>query len=658
MGMFDDLIPAQAQAQPQAMEPLNAAERMLASIPNPPAWLESALRGARGVAMGAADPSVGLAQLAVNALPGDAGDTMNAAIAKKEREYQAQRDGGGFDAARMAGNVVSPANLIAAAKVPMAATTGMRALQGAGLGLAAGLSEPVTDGGDTFASTKAKQGAVGAVFGAAAAPIAGKIGDAALRRMEMADPTIIAERVGPQTNQAVDKALSEIGISINELPPNVLNDLRSKVAAALQQGQQLDVAATLRKMDFDTAGIQALQGQITRDPMQFARELNLRGVEGVGEPISARLTEQNQKLRKMLSGYSQGAGEKYNAGTQLISALEGFDEAARKRVSGLYSAARQAAGKDLDVPLQGMAQDYADVLSRFGDKVPSGVRNQFSDLGLDPASPSNQKRLFTIEDADKLLKTINANVSNDPATNRALGELRQAVKSAVTNVAADGGPFAPAVKAAAQRFGLQESIPSLKAAAEGTVAPDDFVRRFVINGKTNEVNNMAKLLKAFDPDSYSQARAQIGAELQRAAFGQDLAASKGFAQESFNKKLMDLGTDKLKAFFSPDEISQIKRIGRVAAYIHSQPAGSAVNNSNTAAAMMNLAGRIPGVSPLVGTVNAVKDIAQRSATVNRAVNPVPPITRAALSPEDQKLLASIVAGSGIAAGGVGGAFFR
>lgn len=49
-------------------------------------------------------------------------------------------------------------------------------------------------------------------------------------------------------------------------------------------------------------------------------------------------------------------------------------------------------------------------------------------------------------------------------------------------------------------------MPALKAAADGTVAPDDFIRRFVLNGKVEELQGMAKILKATDPDAYGQAR--------------------------------------------------------------------------------------------------------------------------------------------------------
>jgi hypothetical protein len=116
------------------------------------------------------------------------------------------------------------------------------------------------------------------------------------------------------------------------------------------------------------------------------------------------------------------------------------------------------------VPLQGLAQDYADILHRYGDKVPSGVKNVLGDYGLGGAQ---QTKVFNFEEADKVLKAINANRSNDPATNAALSELRGSLRRTLESVDTSGGPFTPAVKAAADRFKLHDAIPALKAAADG-----------------------------------------------------------------------------------------------------------------------------------------------------------------------------------------------
>ena len=72
----------------------------------------------------------------------------------------------------------------------------------------------------------------------------------------------------------------------------MLYQLRAQAEHALANNTTIDTAAALRKADFESLGQQPLLGQITRDPMQFARERNLRGIAGAGEPIAARLSGQ------------------------------------------------------------------------------------------------------------------------------------------------------------------------------------------------------------------------------------------------------------------------------------------------------------------------------------------------------------------------------
>lgn len=662
MGIFDDLVPTQP-AQPKQEK---GALDWIADTFGPNGNLRGSSIG--GVMQGMADPVVGAVQTVAN-LPGVKGlfgDLVNNAVKSKDAEYEAARaeaGRGGVDAARLVGNVASPVNLVAAAKVPLAASTMGRVGQGAALGGASGAMEPVTNT-ENFWPEKLKQVGAGTVGGAVATPILGKIGDSVARASKAGVGSAASNAAtDAKVTAAINDALQETGQSISDLRPQALLELHNDVKKALSSGEQLDVAALLRKKDFESLNMQPLLGQITRDPMQFAQELNLRGLAGVGDPIAARLNSQALALKNGVGQYAGEAAESFKAGEQISTSLKGIDDAMRQRVAGLYQAARNDAGKDLDVPLQGLAQDYAQILQDFGDKVPSGVRNNLNALGLDPLNPSNQKKIFTIEDADKLLKVINQNDPGmvDKPMSTALSNLRNAVKNAVLSADSSGGPFKPAVDAAAQRFRLHEAIPSLEAAANGTTAADDFVKRFVINGKVNDVRGMGKLLASVDKDAYNQARSQLGADLQRAAFGENMAGDKGFAQERFNKRLRELGTDKLAAFFSPEEIATLKTLGRVGSYITSQPAGSAVNNSNTASALFNLATKLPGggmLGNVASGINAVTRSVKNATTAKNALAAEVPVSAADLTPQQANILAMILGGGAIGAGAASSGLVR
>jgi len=284
-----------------------------------------------------------------------------------------------------------------------------------------------------------------------------------------------------------------------------------------------------------------------------------------------RFEQQGKQLREKVGEFATGSSDNVTGGEKLVEALRTFDAAKSKEISAAYKVARDSAGKDAEVPMGGLASDFADVLDRFGDKVPSGVRNQFAKFGIDPDVVSNQKKLFTVEEADKLLKVINDNVGSDKATNTALTQLRNSVKKSIVDDAGVEDVFSPARKAAAARFKLQEAVPALEAAANGTTAPDDFVRRFVLNGKAAEVQGMAKVLNEASPEALDEARAQVGSHLQRAAFGENAAGDKAFSPERYAKALRDLGDRKLNALFTEDQVKQMHRLSRIGAYISAHP---------------------------------------------------------------------------------------
>jgi hypothetical protein len=343
MGIFDDLVPSQP-AQPKQEK---GALDWVADTFGPNGNLRGSAIG--GVMQGMADPVVGAVQTAAN-LPGAKGvfgDLVNNAIKSKDAEYEAARaDSGrsGVDAARLVGNVASPVNLVAAAKVPLAATTMGRIGQGAALGGASGAMEPVNNT-ENFWPEKLKQIGAGTLGGAVATPILGKIGDKIARKSSAG----VAQATQQEIDVAVDSALQGTGQTAADISPQMLQGLRDEVSKAFSSGQKLDAAALLRKKDFEAAGIDPLLGQITRDPMQFAQELNLRGLAGVGDPIAARLNGQALALKNGVGQYAGDAAESFKAGEQISTSLKGIDESMRQRVTGLYQAARNDAGKDLQI---------------------------------------------------------------------------------------------------------------------------------------------------------------------------------------------------------------------------------------------------------------------------------------------------------------------
>jgi len=452
-------------------------------------------------------------------------------------------------------------------------------------------------------------------------------------------------------DDSINAALKDSGQTITDLPPSYAHQLRLSVKASLTKGKDLDVRAAVRAKDFGDVGIEPTLGQVTRDPGQYATERNLRGVAGVGEPLLQRFTGQETALRGKISGLAKGATDRYQAGGQIGGALTKADDEMSKRVHQLYLQARQSSGKDLELPLEGLAQDYARILRDFGDKVPSGVRNNLDELGL---LSGTQRKLFTVEDADRILKVINSNQSSDPAVNAALGQLRTAVKATVLAVDDTGGAFAPAVKAAAQRFNMHDMLPALRQAGRGEIDADKFVAKHIVGASPESVEALMKLLKTTDQGAYDQAKAQIGEYLRRAAYGINEAGDAGFRPAGFTKAIDSLGA-RLNVFYSPQEIAQIRQLSRVGSFMSAFPAQAAVSTSNSGVpvqnALMGLAEtKLPGLSMLSNIAKNLSKSSGQKKLVGKAMAANIPEMPLGLSPGEmakyQNSLSALMAPAG------------
>ena len=626
------------------------------------------LRGSAigGVMQGMADPVVGAVQFAAN-LPGIrslAGDSVNSGIKAKEAEYEAARASAGrdgFDAARFAGYLAAPSNVALVSRIPAAAGFLGRAGTGAAVGAVGSAMTPETDTENYWSKTAGKA-AVGGAAGAVLAPVAGAVGDRIGRMFQGSGAPPPAGGLPPipgapgthAADGAIARAAAEAGQTIDDIPQSVLYQLRAQAQHALSQNQTLDTAAALRKADFEALGQQPLLGQITRDPMQFAREKNLRGIAGAGEPIAARLAGQTEGLSRTLGGFAQGADEAFAGGQKIARGLGSIDARARGVVDDAYNAARNSAGRYVDLDNVGFVKAANDALDEgmLGHYLPAQVRNMLNDVSTGKI-PLN---VNTAVQMDSVLSAAQRGAL--PAERKALGAVRDALNGAspANNTGADAlAAFQGARKLAAERFKLHEAIPALKAAANGDVPADDFVRKFVINGDALELRGMAKLLKGHAPEAYQQARAQVGAELRRAGFGENIAGDKPFSQERFNAKLRQMGTARLQAFFTPDEIATLRTAGRVGAYMESPPAGSAVNFSNSGSAVANVAqAAAPGIlGQIVGGARWAARAAGNNAAVGKAMRADVPITAGGTPARSRRLNELLLLGSaatGAAAG--------
>ena len=112
-----------------------------------------------------------------------------------------------------------------------------------------------------------------------------------------------------------------------------------------------------------------------------------------------------------------------------------------------------------------------------------------------------------------------------------------------------------------------------------------------IIGQTSKASAAAVEKLAFEVQKAGvkkDVKAYIAAYLKKQATGDAVGSSTAdasrFSAAAYGRALDQIGDAKLRLFFQPGEVAQLKAIGRVAKYETAQPTGSAVNNSNTAGA--------------------------------------------------------------------------
>ena len=634
------------------------------------------------VLKGMKDPIDGGAQLLTHILPQslvDAGNKANNWLADKtglvtklpeggldqslqqdEQKYQSARQASapktlsslvtgqndpGFDAARLVGNIFSPANLALALRAPTTvATLGGLARQGAVMGGVGGALTPDTTGGDGYLGNKALQVSGGTIGGALLTPVVGKIVSAVAPKIAalFADKEITGARASLMTDQAIKDTLQSMQLNVENLPNGTMDNIRSQVLSALKTGKQLDPAALMRENDFSMLGIPATQGQITRDATQFASERNLRAVPGAGEPLLNRFAQQNTGLSKAVADFGgPSAMERYPAGTKIMSALNNADQSMKSNIDSLYSTARDSSGRyaNLDVSHFSSASNNALDEGMLGSVLPAQAKNLLNDVSTGKI-PLN---VNTAVQLDRVFGGMQRGASVNDAEKLSLGVVRNALNTTPIDSTAGAEAktaFDTARSAAKARFDLHDAIPALKASA------DKFVSQFIINGDTKSVQDMAKMLPS---DAFQEARNQIGAQLQKAAFGENSAGDKVFSPERYAQALRNIGNDKLKAFYNQPEIDKIHAVGRVGAYINSTPAASPVMGNPNMFWAGKMADLIPGGSKVTGAVQQLSAALSRAKTVNSAVNPTVD-TKPYLTPEYRATLARLLSGSGVGGG--------
>lgn len=474
-----------------------------------------------------------------------------------------------------------------------------------------------------------------------------------------------------QMDVQISNVLQRAGMDYSQVPERARQSLRTQMQDALRAGQELDPAAVRRLAEFQTIGATPTRGMVTQDPVRITQEMNLakmgaNSADGGLQGLARVQNQNNARLIDVMNESGANRGDPFRAGQQAIGAIQGRDADMASRVTSLYQQARDTSGRAADLDRVAFSTRVSELLddAMVGGALPKDVEsmvnwiaNNAKPQGMHGSIPMP----FNVDIAEQLktrIATLQRNTS-DGSARHALGLVRQALDETPLMSAPTVNPgnlpsvpgtvppspmqlgqesinaFNQARDAARQRFGWQESARPIEAALNGA-QPDKFVENFVIRGSVADASAVARNAPV------EEVKTAILSHLKDKALNGAADEVGKFSQSAYNKALNQIGDRKLALFFTPEEVTQLRTVGRVASYMQNQPVGSAVNNSNSGALLLgkglDVLNSIPVIGPLAGpalqniNITMQQRAAQNVAPGLLAIQPREPVMRGLLNP--------------------------
>lgn len=570
-------------------------------------------------------------------------------VAKREQDYQQARQQAGetgIDWWRLGGSVADPLNYLGpggAAKTLLG-----RIGQGAAQGAAVSVAQPSTTPGN-FWWDKAKGALVGGVIGGAASSVIEGVmpllraGVAAARKAFGG----AAAASTPAADAVVNSALNAKGVDPNGINVNVLAGLKKEAQSALEHEAEPSAEAIANRAVAESlpVPVHLLRGQATGDAAAFSAEQNLRGITGVGEPLTQRLTEQNSAFVQNLDVLgAKNAPDVVETGHAIGQGVQNMWDALQAKKDALYKAVRNSAGQPAMMDQFSAAQKIREALDspqgmHAYDSLPTHIQRTIEDLedGKLPLTVAQMESLDKAWGADA--RAAEGSVANAINTaRRILGE---------APIQDDLGKEARAAYQAARQAHAQQMAlvepkllngmpnpnfqPLVKAVVMDGKAPETLFKDHFLGAAPSVAAKNLKFLQGIDPNAPEAIGRTLMGEIKRTALN-DASAERGVVSQSVLSKWANdpVKSARLDALLPKPAADTFRALASTVEKAKRVPVASTVNTSNTGSTVVNagvsmlkqnaaaqLARRLPGVKA-IADANAA---AARETAVQGALKP-------------------------------------
>lgn len=368
-------------------------------------------------------------------------------------------------------------------------------------------------------------------------------------------------------------------------------DLRGPIIEATMRGDREMVSRVIEAETLPIP-IKLLEGQARQDPRLISDEHNLRAIEGSGIP--ERMQEQNQALIDNLDEIRREvspnvvASDHIQNGQALIDSYKAYDAPIREAITAKYKALEDANGGQLPIN----AKSFVDAADKaLGKKLKT--RYLPNAIAGDLAEFREAGGMMTFEQFENLRTNLatearKADRAGDGNASAAINVVRRELENMpMDGVSAELKAMADDARASARaRFEALDNDPAYRAAVDDdtpsgelSAFADEFVKKYVVNGKLANLTRMREKLGA-DPTA-SETLAAAALNYVKSKSGVNLYTNEGnFSQAGFNRALAEI-TPRLGAMVPNNVAEMLQQLGNVARHVQMRPKGAFVNESNT-----------------------------------------------------------------------------
>ncbi len=573
-------------------------------------------------------------------------------VASREQAYdQARAQAGqtGIDWWRLAGNVANPINYLAPedAAATVVGRVGQAAAQGAGVGAAQAAGTSVSPDSVWWDTAK---GAIsgGATGGAMGGLVEGVV--PALRFATNKMRNLVSQgstSSSAAADQAIKEALSSTGTDPSTINLSLLKGMRTDVQSALDTGADISPIAIANRAKAESlpVPVQLTRGQATGDPMLFAREQNLRGIQGVGEPLTARLQQQNAAFIGNLDALgAKNAPDPVETGNQISQGVQSFWDTLQARKNALYSSVRNSQGQSAGMDGVSAADNIKAALdtpqaSHVYDTLPANIKRTIDELG-------SGELPFTVAQMQSLDKIWgDAARGADGSTAYAINQARRILADAP--IADDAGEEARAAYMAARQAHAQQMSlvdpklpngqpnpnyqPLVKSVVMDGKPPEQLFGTHFLNAPPSVAAKNLQFLSQLDPNAPQTIGRTLVGEIKRQALS-SASDQRGVVSDSVLRGWANdpVKSARLDALLPAPAVGTFKNLASTVEAAKKFPVAAAVNTSNTGSAVVNAGismlknsapAQIIKHFPLARSIAEGLDAAKTQSDMQAALNP-------------------------------------